>query len=137
MIQIMVVTHGRFGVELVRSAELIVGKQEGIEAFGLEKKDNIKNFGEEIYHIIEDKISQGHEVIVLTDLFGGSPSNVILANLKRAKFRCITGVNLPMLIEAINQRMEGTMTLNKLADICETTGKEGINNVSIDLFTSK
>ncbi|QSQ08079.1 PTS system fructose-specific EIIA component [Koleobacter methoxysyntrophicus] len=126
MIGILLVTHGKFGNELIKSAELIVGRQKNTLALGLEHGDDVEELRRKVKEAIKD-LEQGHGVLVLTDLFGGSPSNVSTANMKEMKFQCLTGVNLPMLLEAFSSREYAD--LDTLADRCYHAGIEGIRNI--------
>ena len=137
MIEILIITHGKFGKELIRSAELIVGKQEQIYSFGLEHGDDVSELASTVCDYISQKTSQGKELIVFTDIFGGSPSNIAIQNLKKLNFYYITGVNLPMLIEALIARLEKDITAEQLTGRCTEVAKEGIRNISIDSLNSR
>ncbi|RKL63642.1 PTS mannose transporter subunit IIAB [Thermoanaerobacteraceae bacterium SP2] len=126
MIGILIVTHGEFGKELLRSAELIVGKQEKVLCLGLNHGDDIYQLKENVKHSIKE-LDTGKGVLVLTDLFGGSPSNVAAANLKDLKFKSLTGVNLPMLIEALISRQDHD--LSEIVKLCYDAGVQGIKNI--------
>ncbi|AEE91835.1 PTS system fructose subfamily IIA component [Tepidanaerobacter acetatoxydans Re1] len=132
MLGILIVTHSNFGKELLRSAELIVGRQENIETLGLEHGDSV----EELYKKVKDslkKLDRGEGVLILTDLFGGSPSNVTAAAMKEnnIKVESISGVNLPMLIEALDLR--NTTDLECIIDKIIQTGIFGIKNIKLEL----
>ncbi|MCR1897639.1 PTS sugar transporter subunit IIA [Irregularibacter muris] len=126
MTGILVVTHGKFSKEIIESAELIVGKQENITYLTLEHDDSVEELRSKVYESI-NLLERGDGVLVLADLFGGSPSNVIASNLKHLNFECITGINLPMLIEALVSR--NTCSLSELVEKCMTSGNEGIQNL--------
>ncbi len=130
MIGILIVTHGNFGLELLKSAELIVGKQENVEALSLNHGDDV----EELYNNVKKsikKLDKGEGVLVFTDLFGGSPSNVTAANMKDSKFESVSGVNLPMLIEALDSRT--SCNLEELAGKVIQIGVDGIKNIRTEL----
>lgn len=130
MIGILIVTHGNFGTELLKSAELIIGKQENVETLGLNPSDDIKELYNAVRSSIE-KLDNGDGVLVLTDLFGGSPTNVTVASINDYKCESISGVNLPMLIEAFDSRE--FMPLTKLAAKIIQSGVDGIKNVKNEL----
>jgi PTS system mannose-specific IIA component len=131
MIGILIVTHGDFGRELLKSAELIVGKQEKVKTLSLKRGDNI----ESLYSSVNKDIGlldDGEGVLVLTDLFGGSPSNVTAANMKETYFESLSGVNLPMLIEALNTRVN-EISLKELTNKVYKVGIDGIKNIRCEL----
>lgn len=132
MVGILIVTHGNFGTELLKSAELIIGKQENVETLGLNHGDSVDELYKKVKEAIQ-KLDTGGGVLILTDLFGGSPSNVAAAPLKGNKIRVesVSGVNLPMLIEALDLR-----TRENLPDMVNQiiqTGIEGIKNIRVEL----
>lgn len=129
MIGILIVTHGNFGEEILKSAELIVGKQKRILTLGLNHGDSIENFIINVKSNIEN-LNEGDGVLVFADLFGASPYNAAAfsaKNMSEKDFRCITGVNLPMLLEALTMRSE--YELNSLVEICISEGKSGIKEL--------
>ncbi|WHH60517.1 PTS sugar transporter subunit IIA [Petroclostridium sp. X23] len=126
MIGIVVITHGGFSQELVKTSELIIGKQEKVAVYGLNHGDDVGELLKKVGDAIQE-MDDGSGVLVLTDLFGGSPSNVTAANMKRYKFESITGVNLPMLIEALNSRE--CCELSELVNLCIDAGINGIKNL--------
>ncbi len=130
MIGVLIVTHGNFGKELLKSAELIIGEQKNVKTLSLNHGDNV----EELYSCVNKQIEQlddGEGVLVLTDLFGGSPSNVTAANMKETYFESLTGVNLPMLIEALDSRVN--YSLKDLASKVYKAGIDGIKDIRYEL----
>jgi PTS system mannose-specific IIA component len=130
MIGILVVTHGNFGKELLKSAELIIGDQENVKTLSLNRGDNI----EELYSCVNKQIEQldeGEGVLVFTDLFGGSPSNVTAANMEETYFESLSGVNLPMLIEALDLRVNNN--LKELVNKVLKAGVGGIKDIRSEL----
>ena len=132
MIGILIVTHGEFGKELIKSAELIVGKQENVSSLSLKPGDDIDAFHLSIKKEI-DKLNNGNGVIVFTDLFGGTPSNTVLRTMMEKKIQSITGVNLPMLLETLVLR-NSDITLESLVSQCIKEGTSGIVDVSKKLL---
>ena len=112
MIGIVVVTHCNLGLELIRSAEFIVGKLTKAKAVSLNPEDQVEALRGKIAEAIE-KMDTGNGVILLTDMFGGTPSNISLSFLAEGKVEVVTGVNLPMLI-GLSSRREGK-SLNQVA----------------------
>lgn len=127
------VTHGNFGTELLKSAELIIGKQENVKTLGLNHGDNVEELCDGVCESIKE-LDSGDGVLVFTDLFGGSPSNVTAANMKKVYFQSVSGVNLPMLIEALDSR--DNIELEELVDRVRISGIEGIKNIRSELFAN-
>src|SRR5690625_953705 len=107
-----------------------MGKQSSIETLELNADDDIIQFRDKV-RSAANKLDTGKGVIVLTDLLGGSPYNVTAALIKENNWESITGVNLPMLMEAISSRE--FHSLSTLAQCCYDTGMEGIKNVRNEL----
>jgi mannose PTS system EIIA component len=112
MIGIVIVTHCNLGQELIRSAEFITGKFRQALAVSLNPEDQEGALRGKIAEAIE-KVDTGGGVILLTDMFGGTPSNICLSFLTDGKVEVVTGVNLPMLI-GLASRREGK-SLNQVA----------------------
>ena len=101
MIGLVLVTHGRLAAEFITAMEHVVGPQEAIEAVCIDADDDMEARRKDIAEAIR-KVDQGKGVIILTDLFGGTPSNLAISLMKTDNIEVIAGVNLPMLI-----RLEG------------------------------
>lgn len=135
MIGILLVTHGKFSEEILKSAELIVGKQDKILTLGLEHGDSIEVLGDKVRESIKS-LDNGEGVLVLADLLGGSPYNVVALNSNKIndiKFKCIAGVNLPMLLEAITMRE--SYELDELTAHCMEAGVMGVKELFNELNT--
>lgn len=98
MIGIVVVTHGQLATELVNAAEMIVGDLPQFAAVSIGWHDDVNDAREEIARAIE-RVRGEHGVLVLTDMFGGTPSNLGMTLLETDRVELITGVNLPMLMK--------------------------------------
>src|SRR5262245_33045261 len=98
MIGVVVVTHGQLATELVNSAEMIVGDLPQFTAVSIGWHDDVNDAREDIAEAIERVRGDGG-VLVLTDMFGGTPSNIGITFLEVDRVELITGVNLPMLIK--------------------------------------
>lgn len=107
MIGVLVITHGNLGSELIRVAELIKGSLGGALHISVDAAKSLEDLRKEITAAIR-KVDTGTGVLVLTDLFGGTPSNVSLAFLKEGKVEVVTGVNLPMLLKIPDVREKET-----------------------------
>ena len=101
MIGLVLVTHGQLASEFVRAMEHVVGPQEQIEAICIGPEDDMEARRNDIADAVT-RADDGSGVIILTDLFGGTPSNLAISLMKSDKIEVIAGVNLPMLI-----RLEG------------------------------
>lgn len=99
---VLIITHGNFGKGLLDGIEVIMGKQESVLAFGLNVGDNIEILKAEVEEIVKEKQKENKEVIILVDLFGGSPFNIALYIMKNYDVKVITGINMPMVIELLS-----------------------------------
>jgi len=125
MIGLVLVTHGRLSEELIAAVKFVVGdrlplKMEGIS---LSPAEGFENFTQRIRSAIE-KIDEGDGVLLLTDMFGGTPSNVSLTFLEEKKVEVLSGVNLPMLLKLAT--LSSKVTLEEAVKIAESAGKENI-----------
>jgi PTS system mannose-specific IIA component len=98
MIGVVVVTHGQLAVELLNAAETIVGGLPQFAAVSIGWHEDTQDAREEIAQAIQ-RVQQGQGVLILTDMFGGTPSNLAMTFLDQDAVEVITGVNLPMLIK--------------------------------------
>ena len=101
MIGLVLVTHGRLAVEFITALQHVVGPQDAVEGICIEADDDMEARRKDIAEAIA-RVSDGSGVIILTDLFGGTPSNLAISLMKTSDIEVIAGVNLPMLI-----RLEG------------------------------
>jgi PTS system mannose-specific IIA component len=101
MIGLVLVTHGGLAAEFITAMEHVVGPQQRIEAICIGPEDDMEGRRNDIAEAIS-RVDEGAGVIILTDLFGGTPSNLAISLMKSASVEVIAGVNLPMLI-----RLEG------------------------------
>jgi PTS system mannose-specific IIA component len=123
MIGALVVTHGHLGHELVAAAEMIVGDISHIRAVSIGWHDDVNDAHNDIERRIAE-VDSGKGVLILTDMFGGTPSNIALAFHEPGKVDVVTGVNLPMIIKIAGQK-EGD-TLDSLARIVKDKGRSSI-----------
>ncbi|HEV8345405.1 MAG TPA: PTS sugar transporter subunit IIA [Vicinamibacterales bacterium] len=103
MIGVVVVTHGQLATELVNAAEMIVGDLPRFAAVSIGWHDDVNDAREDIAQAIE-RVGGGDGVLLLTDMFGGTPSNLGMTFLETDRVEVITGVNLPMLIKLAGLR---------------------------------
>ncbi len=121
----LVVTHGQLGQELVSAAQAIVGEIPYIAAVSIGWNDDVDESKKKIEQAVAE-VDQGKGVIILTDMFGGTPSNLSLPLLKRNELEIVTGVNLPMVIKVANQ--SGT---DSLSELVTQVKKQGQSHISI------
>jgi PTS system mannose-specific IIA component len=129
----VIIAHSFIGNELIATAEYIVGKIQGLTAVSIDCKTNAFEARKAIATAIKE-VDQGDGVLLLTDLFGGSPSNIAFSFLNHERFEVVSGVNLPMILTFWNKR-EGR-TLEELAKLVHLSG---IRNIVIarDLMEGK
>ncbi|MGA2191831.1 MAG: PTS sugar transporter [Nitrospirota bacterium] len=127
MVGLVIVAHGNLGKELLSVAEVIVGKVENAEAVSIGSVIDVDTSREEIGAAIK-KVKGPDGVLVLTDMFGGTPSNLSLAFLDEDVVEVLTGVNLPMIIKFANHRRE--KGLKELAVIVQEGGIKSIITAS-------
>ena len=129
MIGIIIVTHGHLGDALIEAAEFIIGNRpEAIESISINLSENAE--------ILRAKIAQGIKkvegqegILILTDMFGGTPSNLRYSFLEEGHIEVLAGVNLPTLIQAASLR-DKNMKLGELAANLEVFGKKSISLAS-------
>lgn len=123
MVGILIVTHGRLALELLETTRIIVGKStDHIVPISVGWNDDMSDVQKNITASVA-KVDQGQGVLILTDMFGGTPSNISLSFLSD-KVEIITGVNLPMLIKIVN--VGDRYDLKELAQIIFEQGKKSI-----------
>ena len=103
MIGVVLVTHGRLAAEFAAALEHVVGAQTQIAAVCIGPDDNMEQRRQDILQSIAE-VDSGEGVVLLTDMFGGTPSNLAISVMDRAKIEVIAGVNLPMLIKLASLR---------------------------------
>lgn len=123
MIGIVIVTHGELGTELLRTAQEIVGKFPSVEAVSVQASEQIEKARKKIETALQ-RVNDGSGVLILTDLFGGTPSNLVLSYLEAGRLEVVTGVNLPMLMKLPSLREE--RDLRALADNLAKYGQRNI-----------
>ena len=128
MIGIVIVTHSQLGEALIGAAEFIIGSRpESIESVSIDLSENAEKLREKIARGIK-KVKTPEGVIILTDMFGGTPSNLSYSFLEEGHIEVLAGVNLPILIQAVNTRKK--MELDQLAANLEAFGKKSISLAS-------
>lgn len=128
MIGIVIVTHSQLGEALIGAAEFIIGSRPGsIESISINLNENAEKLRQTIDQGIKKVMGQ-EGVIILTDMFGGTPSNLSYSFLEEGHIEVLSGVNLPILIQAVNMRKK--KELGQLAADLEAFGKKSISLAS-------
>lgn len=131
MVSILIITHGGFGKEIIKSMEMIMGQQDDVYFLGLYPEEDPVVFSVKVKEKIIE-LNQNGEVLVMVDVFGGTPSNASASNMKDLKFECVTGVSLPMLIEVALNRSRSS--LDELVEMAIMAGTNCVINLRKALF---
>jgi PTS system mannose-specific IIA component len=127
MIGLVLVTHGRLAEELVAALEHVVGKQAAVACVCIGPEDDMEQRRMDIMQSVA-KVDDGSGVVVLTDMFGGTPSNLAISIMDKARIEVIAGVNLPMLIKLASVRH--TQNLQNAVASAQEAGRKYINVAS-------
>jgi PTS system mannose-specific IIA component len=123
MIGLVLVTHGRLAEELRLAMEHVVGAQKNVAAVCIGADDDIEGRRADIQATI-DRVDTGDGVVLLTDMFGGTPSNLAISMMSRDGVEVIAGVNLPMLVKLAKVR--GSQTLGECVGCAQEAGRKYI-----------
>src|SRR5262245_63529533 len=124
MIGVVVVTHGQLATELVNAAETIVGDLPNFAAVSIGWHEDVQDARGEIAAAIDRVRGAGEGVLIATDMFGGTPSNLGITFLEKDAVEVVTGVNLPMLIKAASLRGDSGLT-----EVARTLREHGRNAI--------
>ncbi len=127
MIGIVIVAHGRLADEFLSALEHVVGPQERIVTVSITPEDDIEGRREDIVEAV-NRVDDGAGVIILTDMFGGTPSNLAISAMHDDKVEVLAGVNLPMLIKLAKVRKEAS--LRKAVGLAQEAGRKYISVAS-------
>jgi mannose PTS system EIIA component len=133
MIGLVLVTHGRLAEEFVAAMEHVVGPQQQVRAISIGPDDDMEKRRKDILDAASE-VDKGSGVILLTDMFGGTPSNLAISIMDKAKVEVIAGINLPMLIKLASIRVSGS--LEDSVEAAQESGRKYIN-VASKLLTGK
>jgi PTS system mannose-specific IIA component len=125
MVNIVIVSHADLGDALIRAVEMIAGQAEGLYSVSLFPGDSPEGLGEKLEAALQE--IEGQETLVLIDLFGGTPYNVAACQVLKENVECVTGANLPMLLELVTSR-DGA-SLPELAKEIAQAGQESVKNL--------
>jgi PTS system mannose-specific IIA component len=123
MIGLVLVTHGALADEFKLAMEHVVGPQENIATVAIGPEDNAETRRDDILQAI-DRVDGGGGVIILTDMFGGTPSNLAISVMQNRKVEVIAGVNLPMLVKL--GRIRNEMSIEEAVALAQEAGKKYI-----------
>lgn len=126
MIGIVLFGHGRIAHEFVRAAEMILGPQKVLTAIGVEPEDGEAVINDRLNKAIEET-DRGEGVLLLTDMFGGTPMNMSCRYLEDTRVEVVTGINLAVLIKALTGRLEEGVQLDELSSVVADYGRRDIS----------
>jgi PTS system mannose-specific IIA component len=127
MIGLVLVTHGRLAVEFRAALEHVVGPQKQIESVTIGPDDDVEQRRRDIIDAVQ-RVDTGDGVAILTDMFGGTPSNLAISVMSRPKVEVLAGINLPMLIKLAKARAECPLT--EVVDQAQAAGRKYITIAS-------
>lgn len=134
MIGLVLVTHGRLAEEFIAATQHVVGAQDNMRGISMGPEDDSEQRRQDIMDAVAE-VDTGDGVIVLTDMFGGTPSNLAISIMDKAHVEVIAGVNLPMLIKLASVR--NTESLEQAVVSAQEAGKKYINVASTLLNVSQ
>ena len=129
MIGGLIVTHGRLAIELLNAAETIVGEIHGVTAVSLGWHDDVDTAASMVRNALE-RVKTPDGVLILTDMFGGTPTNIASTFLGQEKVEIVTGVNLPMLIKLSQTQGDDSLDLGTVARLVRESGQNSIYRAS-------
>ncbi|VAX05035.1 PTS system permease (IIAMan), nitrogen regulatory IIA protein [hydrothermal vent metagenome] len=127
MIGMVVVTHGRLAEEFISAMEHVVGPQKAVRAICIGPDDDMEQRRQDILDAVKD-VDQESGVILLTDMFGGTPSNLAISIMENANVEVIAGINLPMLIKLSSVRL--VCSMEEAIQAAQDSGRKYINIAS-------
>jgi PTS system mannose-specific IIA component len=127
MIGLVLVTHGLLAAEFRKAVEHVVGPQENFETVAIGAEDDMEQRRRDIIEAVE-KVDEGSGVVVLTDMFGGTPSNLAISVMEAGRVEVIAGMNLPMLIKLSTVRKNDDVAL--AVEQAQAAGRKYINVAS-------
>ena len=127
MIGVVIVTHGGLAREFRAALEHVVGRQEGVETVSIGPDDDMERRRQDLIAAIR-RVNAGQGVVVLTDMFGGTPSNLAISVMEETGAEVIAGINLPMLIKLVSVR--GELALAAAVTAAKEAGRKYISVAS-------
>jgi PTS system mannose-specific IIA component len=123
----VIVSHGQLGKEMIRSAEMIVGTITNITSVSIDVTTDVKSSREQIKQAIQS-VNSGSGVVIFTDMFGGTPSNISLSFLDETSVEVVTGVNLAMLLQFSTSNVDESF--QRIVESLKQRGQENIHIAS-------
>ena len=127
MIGVVLVTHGRLAAEFIAALEHVVGPQRNMRGVCIGPDDDMEQRRKDILDAVAE-VDEGEGTVLLTDMFGGTPSNLAISVMNNAKVEVIAGVNLPMLIKLASARTGNSLSV--AANAAQQAGRQYINIAS-------
>ena len=124
MIGLVVATHGKLGAELLASAQMIIGPVLNARSVSISQENSMEDIRDAIDQAVKEVTSDEAGVIIVTDMFGGTPANVSMTFLEPQSVEVLTGANLPMLLKFFNS--QENLGLDELAGILKSYGQQSI-----------
>jgi PTS system mannose-specific IIA component len=124
MVGLVVATHGNLGTELLVSAQMIIGPVRNARAVTITQDSSMEGVRDAIAAAVSEVGTDGNGVIIVTDMFGGTPANVSMTFLEPQLVEVLTGVNLPVLLKFFNS--QENLALDELAEILKSYGQQSI-----------
>jgi PTS system mannose-specific IIA component len=124
MIGLVVATHGNLGAELLASAQMIIGPVLNARSVSINQENSMEDIRDAIDQAVKEVTSDEAGVIIVTDMFGGTPANVSMTFLEPQSVEVLTGANLPMLLKFFNS--QENLGLDELAGILKSYGQQSI-----------
>ena len=128
MIGLIVATHSQLAAEFLRAAEMIIGSTPNVRAVCIRREESVEEIRAEFQQAIEDVGHGENGILIMTDMLGGTPSNISLSYLSSEHVEVLTGVNLPMILKFFNSRED--LSLSELAASVRSYGRQGITVTS-------
>ncbi|WP_168163977.1 PTS sugar transporter subunit IIA [Olsenella sp. HMSC062G07] len=132
---ILLMTHGHAGEALISSSEMIVGHEEKLSALSLDPGASVESLAKKASHLLE---IVGGPALVLVDVFGGTPANVAMMLSKSHEVRCVSGLNLGMLLEVLMMRgSSDDLSLRDLQRIAQSAGSAACRSFTYDDYEGR
>jgi PTS system mannose-specific IIA component len=126
MIKTIIVTHHTLADNLIETAEVIVGQSENLTAISISKNGDVESVRKQLVEMIKKFQKDGHQILILTDMFGGTPSNICLALYEPEKVEIVSGVNLPIVLKLASWLKEENQNLKEVAAKITECGRTNI-----------
>jgi PTS system mannose-specific IIA component len=128
MIGLLIATHSRLAEEFLKAAEMIIGPLRNVQAVCIQTEDSVEQIRVQLTAAMEAVGGDGEGVVIMTDMFGGTPANISLSFLDPQRVEVLTGVNLPMVLKFFNTQ-EG-LSLPELAGLLKSYAQQSISLAS-------